>query len=121
MVAVSTGIPEFDTDSGCKSERAMLTARELVRAQEQIGLYMRYPWTGDRKHRYTAIQFARDLNLLAPGIVTITNGKPNQMYHARRGAMRVPPYWEGPVKELLALAISGCTYPPTPRIRSNHG
>lgn len=92
----------------------MLTARGLIRVQEQIGLYMRYPWTGDRKQRYTAILFAHDLNLIAPGIVKITNGIPHQLYHARRGTIPVPLYWEGPVQELLALAISGCTYPPTP-------
>ena len=99
----------------------MFTARDLIRAQEQIGLYMRYPWTGDRKRRYTTILFAHDINALYPGFVKFTNGKPNQMYHARRGAMRVPPYWEGPVKELVRLAKSGFSHPPTPRTRSNRG
>ena len=99
----------------------MFTATDLIEAQNEIGVMMGYPWTGDRKRRYTAILFSHDLNALFPVVVKITNGKPHQMYHARRGAMCVPPVWEHPVKELLKLARSGFSHPPTPRRRSNRG
>ena len=96
----------------------MFTAKDLIRAQEEIEWRLGYAWAGDRKHRYTAILFSHDLNSLCPDIVRFTNGKPNQMYHARRGAIQVPPVWVHAVKELVRLARMGCTLPPTPRTRS---
>ena len=92
----------------------MLTAEQLIRAQEEIAWRVGYPLTGDRKAGYTAMRFAADMNTIHPGIVRVTNGRPHQLYHARRGAMRVPPYWEQVVNELLRLARIGFTYPPTP-------
>ncbi len=92
----------------------MFTAAELLEAQHEIALRAGYPLTGDRRAGYTARRFANDLNTIYPGVVRLTNGRPHQLYHARRGAMRVPPHWERPVRELLSLARIGFKYPPTP-------
>ena len=91
----------------------LLGAAELIQAQEEIALHMGYSLTNPRR-RYTAAQFAADLNTLHPNIVRVCNGRPHQLYHARRGATRVPPYWEPVVKELKRLARTGFCYPPTP-------
>ena len=92
----------------------MISAVELFEAQLEIALRAGYPLTGDRRAGYTALRFANDLNTIYPDVVRVTNGRPHQLYHALRGAMRVPPYWELPVRELLRLARIGFTYPPTP-------
>ena len=92
----------------------MFTVAELIEAQLEIAWRAGYPFTGDRRAGYTARRFANDLNTIWPGVVRVTNGRPHQLYHALRGAMRVPPYWERPVRELLRLARIGFTHPPTP-------
>ena len=99
----------------------MFTAIDLIEAQFEIAWRTGYPRSGDRKKGYTALLFSNDLNTLHYGIVKITNGKPNQMYHARRGAMCVPPIWEPVVRELVRLARMGFTYPPTPWTRPRRG
>ncbi len=66
---------------------------------------------GDRRAGYTAARFAADLNTIHPGIVRVTNGRPHQLYHARRGAMQVPRSWAPVVHELRRLARIGFTMP----------
>ena len=95
----------------------MFTAIDLIEAQFEIAWRTGYPLWGDRKKGYTALLFANDLNTLYPGTVRVTNGRPHQLYHVRRGATRVPRYWETPVYELLRLARIAFTYPPTPPSR----
>ena len=99
----------------------MFTVAELIEAQLEIAGRAGYPLTGDRRAGYTARRFANDLNTIWPGVVRVTNGRPHQLYHALRGAMRVPPYWERPVRELLKLARIGGMYPPTPSRRRLRG
>lgn len=100
-----------------RTESGLLTAGQLIRAQEEIGWRLGYIMGSDRRAGYTAARFAADLNTIHPGIVRVTNGRPHQLYHARRGAMQVPRYWAPVVHELLRLARIGFTYPPTPTPR----
>jgi hypothetical protein len=86
----------------------------LLTAQIEIGSRMGYPLEGRYDRRYTAIKFALDLNMLHSGIVRTHNGLPHQLYNARRRAIRVPPWWDPTIAELLRLARIGFIYPPTP-------
>ena len=60
---------------------------------------------------YTYELFRNDLNTLHPHIVRSVD----QMRRAMTGRLvHVPRYWEKPVNELLELAVTGHTHPPTP-------
>jgi len=59
---------------------------------------------------YTYAKFRDDMNTVHPNIV----GSVSQMKKAMRGETGVPAYWAKVLDELLALAVAGHRYPPTP-------
>lgn len=84
---------------------------EVIRCHHELTLMMGFPPSRHGKGpKYSSEIFMRDLNDVKPD--TVVNHQ--QMRNIMAGRIKVPPTLQTACDELLQLAISGETHPPTP-------